>query len=132
MTRAAVPRAAPHGVVARRWSAAGRNLRPGELSLANHGVLFLDELPEFRRDALEALRGPMEDGVLVIARAVGSVSYPCRTAVIAAMNPCPCGGGGPGLPCLPSAGTPIAGGSRARCSTAWTSASACSARRRRC
>ncbi len=55
-------------------------------------MLFLDELPEFRRDALEALRGPMEDGVLVIARAIGSVAYPCRTAVIAAMNPCPCGG----------------------------------------
>ena len=71
-------RAPHHSARRRRWSAAGPNLRPGELSLANHGVLFLDELPEFRRDALEALRGPMEDGVLVIARAVGSVAYPCR------------------------------------------------------
>ena len=85
-------RAPHHSASSAALVGGGPNLRPGELSLANHGVLFLDELPEFRRDALEALRGPMEDGVLVIARAVGSVSYPCRTAVIAAMNPCPCGG----------------------------------------
>ena len=69
----------------------GPALRPGELSLATHGVLFLDELPEFRRDALESLRGPLEDGVLHIARARGAVAYPCVTTVVAAMNPCPCG-----------------------------------------
>ncbi len=85
-------RAPHHSASSAALVGGGPNLRPGELSLANHGVLFLDELPEFRRDALEALRGPMEDGVLVIARAIGSVAYPCRTAVIAAMNPCPCGG----------------------------------------
>ena len=85
-------RAPHHSATAPALIGGGAELRPGELSLANHGVLFLDELPEFRRDALEALRGPIEDGRLVIARARGSVAYPCRTAVVAAMNPCPCGG----------------------------------------
>jgi len=85
-------RAPHHSATAPALIGGGADLRPGELSLANHGVLFLDELPEFRRDALEALRGPIEDGRLVIARARGSVAYPCRAAVVAAMNPCPCGG----------------------------------------
>jgi len=65
--------------------------RPGELSRAHRGLLFLDELPEFSRDALEALRQPLEEGRIVVARARHSVSLPCRTMLVAAANPCPCG-----------------------------------------
>lgn len=69
----------------------GSNPRPGEVSLAHGGVLFLDELPEFRKNVLEVMRQPMEDGVVTLSRAMVSLTYPARFMLAAAMNPCPCG-----------------------------------------
>jgi len=69
----------------------GSNPGPGEVSLAHNGVLFLDELPEFRRQTLEVMRQPLEDGMVTISRAAGSITFPSRYMMIAAMNPCPCG-----------------------------------------
>jgi len=80
-----------HGASAAAIVGGGSNPRPGEASLAHHGVLFLDELPEFSRTVLEALREPLETGRIAVARAARQVEFPARFQLVAAMNPCPCG-----------------------------------------
>jgi magnesium chelatase family protein len=86
------PFRSPHHSISQQALVGGSGLsRPGEVSLAHNGVLFLDELPEFHSDVIESLRQPLEMGCITISRSAQSVSYPCRSILGAAMNPCPCG-----------------------------------------
>ena len=79
-----------HTVSATALTGGGRIPKPGEISLGHYGVLFLDELPEFSKDALEVMRQPLEDGMVTISRVNASLTYPSRCMLIASMNPCEC------------------------------------------
>ncbi len=99
------PFRAPHHTISHAGLVGGgRHPRPGEITLSHRGVLFLDELPEFPHSVLESIRQPMEDGVVTVSRAQGTVTFPASFMLVAAMNPCPCGFyGDPGKQCTCSA-----------------------------
>lgn len=84
-------RAPHHTISAVSLIGGGRIPKPGEISLAHNGVLFLDELPEFHKNTLEVLRGPLEDGIVTLSRVNATLTYPCQFMFLASMNPCPCG-----------------------------------------
>ena len=94
------PFRAPHHTISAAGLLGGARLQPGEVTLAHRGVLFLDELPEFSRGLLEQLRGPLEDRLVVLSRAAGTIQFPAACMLVAAANPCPCGFlGHPVVPC---------------------------------
>ena len=107
LRRRAPVRAPHHTLSYAAMVGGGPHLSPGEVTLADHGVLFLDELPEFSRDVLEALRQPLEDGHVSIARVGRATRFPARFQLVAAMNPCPCGmTGDPEMSCVCPPGSP--------------------------
>ena len=118
------PFRAPHHTISNAALVGGGSQpRPGEVSLAHHGVLFLDEMPEFSRHVLEVLRQPLEEGAVVIARAARSVLFPARFVLVGAMNPCPCGFlGDPSRECrcTPQRVDRYAAVCRVHCAIGWT------------
>ena len=121
-------RAPHHTASAAAMVGGGSDPRPGEISLAHHGVLFLDELPEFDRHVLEVLREPLESGVIHISRAARQCAFPAQFQLVAAMNPCPCGwlGDASGrCRCAPDQVARYRGRCRGRCSIASTLRSTC-------